>query len=109
MLNTQSGADSLSCFQNKTGEAFFEEVPLSEIAEKTGTPVYVYSQSSMETQCRRLKEAFSSYPTVFCYAVKANSNLSILKSIFKEGFGAEAVSGGELLRALKAGVDTPRA
>ncbi len=82
---------------------YCESVPLSRIAEKVGTPAYVYSKAVLQENCHRIKGAFSSYPTLACYAVKANSNLTLLKNIFALGFGADVVSVGELERALKAG------
>jgi len=84
---------------------YCESVPLSRIAEKVGTPAYIYSKSILKDNCYRIKGAFSSYSTLACYAVKANSNLSVLKQIFSHGFGADVVSVGEMERALLAGAN----
>ena len=86
-------------------EGFVDGVALSEIAEKVGTPCYVYSEKEISDRCQELLDAFSGYPTLPCFAVKANSNLSILKLIFSKGLGADIVSQGELERVLAAGVD----
>ncbi len=90
-------------FWIQQGEMYCESVPLSRIAEKVGTPAYVYSQAVLEENCHRIKGAFSRYPTTACFAVKSNSNLTLLKTIFAQGFGADVVSVGELERALLAG------
>ena len=86
------------------GEAHCEDVALKTIAKEIGTPCYVYSKASLSGQVKKLKDAFSAYTTLLCYAVKANSNLSVLKEIFQDGMGADIVSLGELERSLKAGV-----
>nr|BAL58230.1 diaminopimelate decarboxylase [uncultured prokaryote] len=85
------------------GELYCEDVPLKEIVKFTGTPVYIYSASSIRASIRRLKH---SLPTdaLICYSLKANSNLSILRIVREEGCGADVVSGGELFRALRAGI-----
>ena len=83
---------------------YCEEVPLSKIAEEVGTPLYVYSKRTLVRHLQALKDAFASYPTLTCYAVKANSNLKILREVFAAGFGADLVSQGELMKSLKAGV-----
>jgi len=90
-------------FRQHDGQTYCENVPLSAIAERVGTPCYVYSQATLARHCKVLVEAFASYPTTLCYAVKANSNLTVLKEIFASGFGADVVSAGELERALLAG------
>ena len=68
-------------FTYKNGTYYCEDVSLEAIAKKYGTPVYVYSEKTIEKHCLRFKEAFSSYPNTLCsFAVKACSNLSILKN-----------------------------
>lgn len=94
----------MEAFREKGGETFCENVALSKIAAEVGTPCYVYSKGFLKSRVQDLRDAFASYPTLICYAVKANSNLSVLKEIFKAGTGADIVSLGELERALKAGV-----
>lgn len=90
-------------FWNKNGEEYCESVPLSKLAQEFGTPCYVYSEAALSENGHALKAAFSSYPTLPCYAVKANTNGVLLRSIFAMGFGADVVSVGELERALRAG------
>jgi diaminopimelate decarboxylase len=82
-----------------------EDVALSEIAESAGTPTYVYSHASLEKAYRELDEAFSGLDHLVCYAVKANGNLAVLRSLASFGAGADIVSGGELYRTMKAGFD----
>lgn len=82
-----------------------EDVALSEIAESVGTPTYVYSYSALERAYRELDEAFSGLDHLVCYAVKANGNLAVLRSLASFGAGADIVSGGELYRVMKAGFD----
>ncbi len=89
------GEDGLRC----------EDVALSEIAGSAGTPTYVYSYDALEKAYRELEEAFSGLDHMICYAVKANSNLSVLRALASFGAGADIVSGGELYRAMKAGFD----
>ena len=81
-----------------------ENVPLTRIAEKCGTPAYVYSSASILDAYRRFTSAFRSIPHSICYAVKANSNLSILKLLARAGSSFDIVSGGELNRLLHVGV-----
>ena len=91
-------------FEYKNGELFCEDVPLSKIAEKVGTPFYVYSKAAILDKINQYKEAFKSVDTLICYATKANPNLSILKIAAEEGLGADTVSGGEIYKAIKAGI-----
>ncbi len=95
-------------FRFRDGELCCEGVPLRRIAEEVGTPVYVYSRHTLRDHYRRLDEAFSSLPHLICYSVKANSNLAVLATLAEEGAGADIVSGGELYRALKAGIKPER-
>ncbi|MBN8555542.1 MAG: diaminopimelate decarboxylase [Deltaproteobacteria bacterium] len=77
-------------------------VNLAEVAEKYGTPTYVYISSNIEKSYQELEEALKPIPHIICYSVKANSNLSILRTLNQMGAGADIVSGGELFRALEA-------
>ena len=95
----------MSHFNYINGQLCAEDVPLSEIAEKFGTPCYVYSRAAFEQQWQRLDKAFGSHPHTICYAVKANSNLAILNLLAKLGSGFDIVSEGELRRVLLAGGD----
>ncbi|HEY6390340.1 MAG TPA: diaminopimelate decarboxylase [Bryobacteraceae bacterium] len=82
-----------------------EDVPLPDIARREGTPCYVYSSDSILEKFRAYDEAFGDAPHQVCYAIKANSNLAILKLLADAGAGFDIVSGGELFRVLKAGAD----
>ena len=86
-------------------ELYCEKVPLKKIAQEVGTPVYIYSSCTLRNHYQAFDTAFAGIPHIVCFAVKANSNLSILKLFASQGGGADIVSGGELFRALKAGVD----
>ncbi|MCX8071416.1 MAG: diaminopimelate decarboxylase [Candidatus Binatia bacterium] len=92
-------------FTYRNGELLAEDVPLREIAESVGTPVYVYSSTALEHQIESLGNAFGSTPHLVCYSVKANSNLAILKTFANKGAGFDIVSGGELYRVERAGGD----
>lgn len=91
-------------FLFRGNEVYCEQVSLTALARDYGTPVFVYSRQTLRRHLTRLSEAFASYPTLACYAVKANSNLAILAEAARYGLGADVVSGGELQRALRAGV-----
>lgn len=91
-------------FNYKKSELYAEKVPVRKIAEEFGTPLYIYSHQTLVRHYSAFKNAFNGYPHIICFALKANSNLSILKLLAKEGCGADVVSGGELFLAIKAGV-----
>lgn len=91
-------------FVYKSNSLFCEDVNLESVAEKVGTPFYVYSKKAIEEKISEYKEAFKDYPTLICYATKANTNLSVLKIVEKNDLGADIVSGGELFKARKAGI-----
>ncbi|HJU04397.1 MAG TPA: diaminopimelate decarboxylase, partial [Nitrospiraceae bacterium] len=91
-------------FQYRQGELYCEDVPLARIAKEVGTPCYVYSSGTLIRHFRAFDQAFQDVPHIIAYAMKANSNLAILRLMAKEGSGADIVSGGELYRAMKAGV-----
>lgn len=78
-------------------------VPLAAIAAKVGTPLYVYNAEVIRDRYRALTSAFAAIPHKICYAIKANSNLAVLRVLRDLGAGADIVSGGEMRRALKAG------
>src|SRR5688572_30253599 len=92
-------------FQYQGDELYCEAVPLATIAAKVGTPTYVYSTATLERHFRVFDQAFAPKKHLICYSVKANSNLAVLRTLFKLGAGADIVSGGELYRALRAGCD----
>ncbi len=83
---------------------FAEDVDLAALAETVGTPFYVYSAATLRRHVRVMREAFAGIPTLLAYAMKANSNQAVLTLLAKEGAGADVVSGGELERALAAGI-----
>ncbi|SLM47703.1 Diaminopimelate decarboxylase [Nitrospira japonica] len=91
-------------FEYRHGELYCEQVPVSRIAKEVGTPCYVYSHATLTRHFRAYDGAFKDIPHVVAFAMKANSNLAILRLMAKEGSGVDIVSGGELFRALKAGV-----
>ncbi|MBI3355794.1 MAG: diaminopimelate decarboxylase [Nitrospirae bacterium] len=91
-------------FEYRQGELYCEQVPVSRIAKELGTPCYVYSYATLVRHFRAYDSAFKNIPHVIAFAMKANSNLAILRLMAKEGSGVDIVSGGELFRALKAGV-----
>ncbi|WP_298022613.1 diaminopimelate decarboxylase [uncultured Parasphingopyxis sp.] len=92
-------------FALRGGAMFAEDVPLATIAEQVGTPVYVYSRATLERHARVFKEALADLGDVhIAFAIKANPNLSVLRVLARQGFGADIVSVGEMKRALAAGV-----
>ena len=91
--------------ERRGASLLFGGVPLAEIAERAGTPVYVYNAEAIRRQFARLDAAFAGAPHRICFAVKANSNLAVLRVLRDAGAGADIVSGGELQRALAAGFD----
>ncbi len=91
-------------FDYRGGVLHAEAVNLAGLAEAVGTPFYCYSTATLERHYRVFAEAFADVPSLVCYAVKANSNQAVIATLAKLGAGADVVSGGELKRALKAGV-----
>jgi diaminopimelate decarboxylase len=92
-------------FQLRNGVLHVEDVPLARIAEEVGTPVYVYSRATLTRHARVFREGLSGLANPhIAFAVKANPNLAVLKVLANEGYGADVVSGGELTRALAAGM-----
>ena len=94
--------------QKGTEEIYCEGVPLSRVAEASGTPAYVYSRASIESAYSGLSRAFGSLPHTICYAVKANSNLSVLRVLARQGSSFDIVSGGELDRLRRVAVTGER-
>jgi diaminopimelate decarboxylase len=91
-------------FDYRDGVLHAEDVSLAALAEAVGTPFYCYSTATLERHYRVFSEAFAGVDSLVCYAMKANSNQSVLRTLAKLGAGADVVSGGELQRALKAGI-----
>ena len=96
-------------FELRDGVLHAEDVPLPAVAEAVGTPVYVYSRATLERHARVFIEALTDVPNkLVAFAVKSNPNLAVLKVLQGAGFGADVVSGGELRRALAAGMSPDR-
>ncbi|HEK0907461.1 TPA: diaminopimelate decarboxylase [Pseudomonas putida] len=93
----------MDAFNYRDGELFAEGVALSAIAERFGTPTYVYSRAHIEGQYRSYTDALQGVEHLVCFAVKANSNLGVLNLLARLGAGFDIVSGGELERVLAAG------
>jgi len=91
-------------FDYRDGVLHAEAVNLSAVADAVGTPFYCYSTATLERHYRVFTEAFAGTDHLVCYAMKANSNQSVLRTLAKLGAGADVVSGGELKRALAAGI-----
>ena len=95
-------------FQYRNGVLHAEDVPLPEIAAKVGTPFYCYSTATLVRHFRVFRDALAGLDTLICYAVKANSNQSVIRTFVEEGAGLDVVSEGELRRALAAGAAPER-
>jgi diaminopimelate decarboxylase len=91
-------------FDYRNGILHAEDVPLDQIARDVGTPFYCYSTATIERHYRVFSDAFAPCDALVCYAIKANSNLSVIRTLAKLGSGADVVSEGEIHRALAAGV-----
>ena len=95
----------MSPFEYRSGELHAEAVPLAQIAERYGTPCYVYSRRALVETYRAFDAAFAARDHLVCYAVKANSTLAVLNLLARLGSGFDIVSGGELARVVAAGGD----
>lgn len=95
-------------FSYRAGELFAEDVAIREIAASVGTPFYVYSTATLERHFKVFDDALAHSPHLICYALKANSNLAVVATLARLGAGADVVSGGEMHRALAAGVPPER-
>lgn len=92
-------------FHYESGQLYCEDISVAELAQRFGTPLYVYSQNAILGQLKSLQENFSTVDPLVCYSVKANSNLGILKILAANGSGFDVVSAGELYRVQLAGGD----
>jgi diaminopimelate decarboxylase len=90
-------------FHYQNGGLFCEEVPIKDLAERFGTPLWVYSKRTILHHYHQLTTAFAELSPLICYSVKANSNLGVLRVMAEAGSGFDVVSAGELVRVLKAG------
>jgi len=95
-------------FSYRGSQLFCEGVSVADVAERFGTPAYLYSRASIEQAYRRMDAAFGKLPHTICYAMKANSNLAILRLFAAMGSGFDIVSGGELYRLRRIGVSGNR-
>ena len=95
----------MNYFQYRDQALFCEEIPVEQIAREVGTPFYLYSHRTLRHHFRVFDSAFEEIPHIVCFSAKSNPNTSILRLFAREGGGIDIVSGGELYRALKAGVD----
>lgn len=95
-------------FEYRDGVLYAEDVPVPEIAKAVGTPFYVYSTATLERHFKVFSKAFDGVDALVCYAMKANSNQAVLKTLARLGAGMDVVSEGELRRALAAGVPASR-
>ena len=95
-------------FNYQRREFFCESTPISEVVQKLGTPLYLYSYHSLINNYRKVKNAFVKLSPLICYALKANGNLTISRLLAREGAGCDIVSGGELYKALRAGFSPQR-
>ncbi len=94
----------MSDFAYRDGQLHAEEVPIPQIAEGVGTPFYCYASAGLKRRYRAFADAFAGLPATICYALKAKSNLAVVRTLATLGAGADVVSEGELRRALAAGV-----
>jgi diaminopimelate decarboxylase len=90
-------------FQHQAGSLYAEAVPVADIAQRYGTPTYIYSRKTLEQHWHAFDQAFQEMPHLVCYAVKANSNLAVLNVLARLGSGFDIVSAGELARVIAAG------
>ena len=94
----------MHCFKYHDGQLWCERISLDELAERTGTPAYVYSRRTFEDQYKAIAQAFSALDPLICYSIKSCGNVNICKLLGDLGAGMDVVSGGELARAKQAGV-----
>jgi diaminopimelate decarboxylase len=95
-------------FEMKNGTLYAEGVSVKDLAQRYGTPLYIYSSATLKRHFQAFDSAFDAVPHLTCYSVKANSNLAVLRLLASLGAGMDIVSGGELYRALLAGVPAQR-
>ncbi len=98
----------MEAFEYRAGRLHAEAVSVAEIAERHGTPCYIYSKAALEQRYRAFDEALADTDHYVCYAVKANSNLAVLQVLARLGAGFDIVSAGEMFRVLRAGGDASR-
>ena len=92
-------------FEFRNGELWCEQVPVSEVAQTVGTPLYLYSHGTLLDHYEKLRRAFAPVKPLICFSMKSNSNLAICRALAKAGAGFDVVSGGELRKALQVGAN----
>ena len=95
-------------FQYKNNQLYAEDLPVAQLAQEFGTPLYIYSKATLERHWHAFDNAFGDHPHLICFAVKSNSNIAILQTMAKLGSGFDIVSQGELERVLIAGGDASK-
>ena len=95
-------------FQYKNNQLYAENLPIAQLAQEFGTPLYIYSKATLERHWHAFDNAFGDHPHLICFAVKSNSNIAILQTMAKLGSGFDIVSQGELERVLAAGGDASK-
>src|SRR5436853_4746681 len=95
-------------FDYRNGVLHAEAVDLADLAQAVGTPLYCYSSATLRRHYQVFADAFADVPALVCYAMKANSNQAVIKTLARLGAGADVVSAGELRRARTAGVATEK-
>jgi len=98
----------MEAFPRRNGELYAEGVRIADIAERVGTPFYLYSRAALVASYRAYTTGFGKAKHLVCFSVKANSNLAVLRTLAREGSGFDVVSGGELARVLRAGGDAKK-
>ncbi|MBN1556808.1 MAG: diaminopimelate decarboxylase [Lentisphaerae bacterium] len=98
----------MEAFGYREGELFAEGTAVRDLADRYGTPLYVYSRNHLRQRYRALADAMAAIQPLICYSVKANSNGAVIRTFLEEGAGLDIVSGGELYRARRAGADPAR-
>ena len=95
-------------FVYRDNDLYCEDVPIKRISGEVKTPFYLYSLHTLRRHYRVFDKAFEDVPRLICFSTKANSNIAVLKVFVNEGSGLDIVSGGELFRALQAGMNSSR-
>jgi diaminopimelate decarboxylase len=103
-----AGSEVDAGFPRRDGILHCDDLPIPEIVNRWGTPLYVYSETAIRARLTELSEALGGVPHLIAYSVKANGNLGVLRTVASTGAGADIVSAGELYRALEAGIPADR-
>ena len=98
----------MNFFQYKNNKLYAEDIPVQQLAEQFGTPLYVYSRATLELHWHAFDSAFGKHPHLICFAVKSSSNIGVLNIMAKLGSGFDIVSQGELERVIAAGGDASK-